>query len=186
MQAVVVGGLPPCLRRRAGSRPPRISTRPAAADTPLVQRPRPAQPDAILAMSGARPSLVLVVDHVAGCVLEAPFGLAAPFALSLHPGADGRFLLGGARRFGLSGSGDQDRHYLAPLRAGARGGAGAGGDRRCSKPRGDDASAARLDRLTRLHEQILAGGRYGSRAGQAVSLVLPLTLPAIGVIEKIF
>lgn len=53
-------------------------------------------------------------------------------------------------------------------------------------PPWDDASAARLDRLTRLHEQILAGGRYGSRAGQAVSLLLPLTLPAISVFEKIF
>jgi hypothetical protein len=53
-------------------------------------------------------------------------------------------------------------------------------------PPWDDASAARLDRLTRLHGQILAGGRYGSHAGQAVSLVLPLTLPAIGIIEKIF
>lgn len=53
-------------------------------------------------------------------------------------------------------------------------------------PPWDEASAARLERLTRLHDQILAGGRYGSRAGQAVSLLLPLTLPAIGIIEKIF
>lgn len=50
----------------------------------------------------------------------------------------------------------------------------------------DEASAARYERLTRLHDQILAGGRYGSRVGQVVSLVFPLTLPVIGVLEKIF
>ena len=53
-------------------------------------------------------------------------------------------------------------------------------------PPWDEASAARLERLTGLHDRIVAGGRYGSRAGQAVSLILPLTLPAIGLIEKLF
>jgi len=51
---------------------------------------------------------------------------------------------------------------------------------------GDEASAARLERLTRLHDQIIDGGRYGSRFGKAVSIILPLTLPVIGLIERLF
>lgn len=51
---------------------------------------------------------------------------------------------------------------------------------------GDEASLARLDRLTRLHDQIMAGGRYGSRFGTTVSLILPLVLPAIAIVEKLF
>jgi hypothetical protein len=48
----------------------------------------------------------------------------------------------------------------------------------------DERTAARLDRLTRLHDQILAGGNYGSRIGTGISVVLPL-LPAISLIEKL-
>lgn len=51
---------------------------------------------------------------------------------------------------------------------------------------GDEASSARIERLSRLHDQIIAGGRYGSRAGKIVSVALPLTMPAIGLIERLF
>lgn len=50
---------------------------------------------------------------------------------------------------------------------------------------GDEAAAARLERLTRLHDRIVAGGRYGSRFGKAVSITLPLALPLIGLIDKL-
>lgn len=51
---------------------------------------------------------------------------------------------------------------------------------------GDEATAARIERLARLHDQIIAGGRFGNPVGKIVSVILPLTLPAIGLIEKLF
>jgi hypothetical protein len=51
--------------------------------------------------------------------------------------------------------------------------------------RGDEAGA-RLDRLTGLHDQVIAGGRYGSRFWKIVSIALPLTLPAVSLAEKLF
>jgi hypothetical protein len=50
---------------------------------------------------------------------------------------------------------------------------------------GDEESAARFERLTRLHDQTIAGGRYGSRFGTAFGVALPFVFPAIGLIEKL-
>jgi hypothetical protein len=50
---------------------------------------------------------------------------------------------------------------------------------------GDEESAARLERLKRLHDQTIAGGRYGSRFGTAFGVALPFVFPAIGLIEKL-
>jgi hypothetical protein len=52
--------------------------------------------------------------------------------------------------------------------------------------RSGDEAGARLDRLTRLHDQVIAGGRYGSRFWKVVSIALPLTLPAVSLVEKLF
>lgn len=55
----------------------------------------------------------------------------------------------------------------------------------------DAEAAARLERLERLerlrelHDRILAGGHYRSRAGTAVSLALPVVLPVIGLIDRL-
>ncbi|HEX6375306.1 MAG TPA: hypothetical protein VFZ91_06260 [Allosphingosinicella sp.] len=44
---------------------------------------------------------------------------------------------------------------------------------------------AELARLTAWHDRILAGGRYGSRAGTAVSIALPLLLPALSFVRSV-
>lgn len=49
-----------------------------------------------------------------------------------------------------------------------------------------EATDARVERLVRLHDRILAGSRYGSRVGTIVSIALPLVFPAIGLIERLF
>jgi hypothetical protein len=55
------------------------------------------------------------------------------------------------------------------------------------KPERERAKSVALRRrLGALHDQILAGGRYGSRAGTIISVVSPLALLAIGLIEKLF
>lgn len=43
-----------------------------------------------------------------------------------------------------------------------------------------------LERLAKLQDRILAGGRYGSRIGAAVSITLPLIMPVIGLIIEAF
>lgn len=45
---------------------------------------------------------------------------------------------------------------------------------------------ARIDGLRKLHDQILAGGRYGSRLGTFVSLALPFAMPATAQLERLF
>lgn len=50
---------------------------------------------------------------------------------------------------------------------------------------GDEGSAAQLERLMRLHDRMIAGGRYGSRFGTAFGVALPFVFPAIGLIEKL-
>jgi hypothetical protein len=47
----------------------------------------------------------------------------------------------------------------------------------------DDGEIARL---TEWHDRILAGGRYGSRVGTAVSIALPFLLPAVSVARWIY
>ena len=48
------------------------------------------------------------------------------------------------------------------------------------------ARAEEVERLTRLHDRILAGGRYGSRLGTGVSIALPLIVPVISLIFQLF
>jgi len=49
----------------------------------------------------------------------------------------------------------------------------------------DEAAAAIRAQLAALHDRIVAGGRYGSRTGTAVSLALPFTMPVIALLDKI-
>lgn len=51
---------------------------------------------------------------------------------------------------------------------------------------GDEASAARLERLTRMHDQVIAGGRYGSRLGTTVGVLLPFVFPLIGLVKELW
>jgi hypothetical protein len=44
---------------------------------------------------------------------------------------------------------------------------------------------AEIARLTEWHDRILAGGRYGSRVGTAVSIALPLLLPAVSFVWSV-
>lgn len=48
------------------------------------------------------------------------------------------------------------------------------------------ADAAEIDRLIRWHDRILVGGRYGSRAGTAVSIALPFLLPVVSFVRTIY
>lgn len=45
---------------------------------------------------------------------------------------------------------------------------------------------AEIARLTEWHDRILAGGRYGSRVGTAVSIALPFLLPAFTVLRTLY
>ena len=47
------------------------------------------------------------------------------------------------------------------------------------------AESAEISQLTEWHDRILAGGRYGSRLGTAVSIALPFLLPAISVVSTL-
>lgn len=51
--------------------------------------------------------------------------------------------------------------------------------------REEEAAAAKRAQLAALHDRIVAGGRYGSRTGTAVSLALPFAMPVIGLLDKI-
>jgi hypothetical protein len=48
------------------------------------------------------------------------------------------------------------------------------------------SGAVSLERLAALHDQILAGGRYGSRASAAVSIALPLLMPVASLVVSLF
>jgi len=45
------------------------------------------------------------------------------------------------------------------------------------------ADPGEISQLTDWHDRILAGGRYGSRAGTTISIVLPFLLPAVSLIK---
>jgi hypothetical protein len=46
--------------------------------------------------------------------------------------------------------------------------------------------AGELDQLARLHDRIVAGGRYGSRLGAAISITLPLAMPLLSLVIKLW
>jgi hypothetical protein len=48
------------------------------------------------------------------------------------------------------------------------------------------ADSSEIAQLTEWHDRILAGGRYGSRLGTAVSIALPLILPALSIVRTIY
>ena len=52
-------------------------------------------------------------------------------------------------------------------------------------PDRDEEAAKALERLTQWHDRILAGGRYGSRAGATISIALPLILPLLTLLIKL-
>ncbi len=47
------------------------------------------------------------------------------------------------------------------------------------------ADASEIEQLIQWHDRILAGGRYGSRLGTAVSIALPFILPAISLVSTL-
>lgn len=49
-----------------------------------------------------------------------------------------------------------------------------------------EETVARVNQLGALHDQIIAGGEYGSRTGTAISLLLPFAMPALGQLERLF
>jgi hypothetical protein len=154
---------------------------PAAADSPLV-RGLARLNRALLAFWGE--SFAVLASIMLLALLNPPFGLDphSSYLFTLVP-VFGFFSIGlGAhtylaseaaiattlRRFSLERAAALQREIAALLE------------------RPGDEDGARLDRLTRLHDQIIAGGRYGSPFWKIVSVALPLTLPAVSLIEKIF
>lgn len=119
-------------------------------------------------------------------LLPEPFGLTAhsrflfilfPFLafFSLGGGAlvylESEFLIGNAvRRYSQERVSKLQREITALLN---------------SRQDGDEGFATQFERLMRLHDQMIAGGRYGSRFGTAVGVALPFVFPAIGLIEKL-
>jgi hypothetical protein len=154
---------------------------PAAADSPLV-RGLARLNRALLAFWAA--SFAVLASIMLLALLDPPFGLGphSPYLFILIP-LFGFFSIGlgthnylaseaaiatTLRRFSLERAAALQRE-IAPL-----------------LERSDDEAGARLDRLTRLHDQVIAGGRYGSRFWKIVSIALPLALPAVSLAEKLF